>query len=256
MRNRLALLFITSLAILSPLSMPADTITLKADSYMPFNGDGKAETGYVLDIARAIFESKGHKIVFTLTPWDKAVAETRTGKASGVIGASKEDTPDFVFPSEEQGESVMLFCVKSGSPWKFTSIDSLKTIKLGVIKDYTYVKVVDDYIKSSPAAVFFATGEHPLQANLTKLMEGEIGVVMDDRSVLKYTIAKMNLQGKVTFAMATSDVVKPSKLFIAFSPKNPKSQEYAKLLSEGMVALRASGELQKVLAKYGLSDWR
>jgi len=66
----------------------------------------------------------------------------------------------------------------------------------------------------------------------------------------------MNLQGKVTFTMATSDVVKPSKLFIAFSPKNPKSQEYAKLLSEGTAALRASGELRKILAKYGLSDWR
>jgi ABC-type amino acid transport substrate-binding protein len=28
------------------------------------------------------------------------------------------------------------------------------------------------------------------------------------------------------------------------------------VLSEGMVALRASGELNKILAKYGLTDWK
>ena len=256
MRNRFAYLFIASLAVLTPMILSADTITLKADYYMPYNGDGKAETGYVLDIAKAIFEPKGHKIVYVMTPWDRAVAETRAGKNTGVIGAAMTDTPDFVFPSEEQGESVMLFCVKTGSPWKFTGVDSLKTVKFGVIKDYTYVPAIDDYIKANPSAVVVTTGDTALQTNLTKLAEGELGVVMDDRAVLKYTIARQNLQGKVAFTMATGDVVKPAKLFIAFSPKNPKSAEYAKLMSEGMIALRTSGELHKILAKYGLSDWK
>jgi len=247
---------LTVLAIVSPLVMMADTITLKADSWMPYNGDGKAETGYMLDIAKVIFEAKGHKIVYALVPWERALTENRSGKCNAVIGASPEDAPDFVYPAEEQGESVQLFCVKSGSPWKFASVDSLKTIKLGVIKDYTYVKAVDDYIKAFPSSVVFATGDNALQGNLTKLTQGELGAVMDDRSVLKYTIAKMNLQGKVAFTTATGDVVKPSKLYIAFSPKNPKSPEYAKLLAEGMVALRTSGELQKILGKYGLSDWK
>jgi len=245
-----------TICLISFISMQADTLTLKADYWMPFNGDGKTDTGYVLDLAKAIFEPKGHKVVFVITPWDKAIAETRAGKGEGLIGASPSDAPDFVYPAEEQGESVLLFCVKAGSPWKYTGIDSLRTVKLGVIKDYSYYKDLDDYIKASPGAVAFGTGTNPLQTNLTKLVQGEFGVLIDDRSVLKYTIAKMNLQGKVAFTMATSDVVKPSKLFIAFSPKNPKSAEYAKLLSEGMAGLRASGELQKILAKYGLTDWK
>lgn len=256
MQSRIASFVLAAMAFAIPMTTRADTITLKADNYMPYNGDGKSETGYVLDIARAVFEPKGHKIVYVLTPWDQALAEGRSGKCNGVIGAARTDAPDFVFPSEEQGESVMLFCVQTGSPWKFTSIDSLKTIKLGVIKDYTYVKAVDDYIKASPGGIVIGTGENPLQANLAKLVDGRVGVVIDDRSVLKYNIAKMNLQGKVAFTLATGDVVKPSQLFIAFSPKNPKSAEYAKLLSEGMTALRASGELQKILAKYGLVDWK
>ena len=177
MKTRFVSLFTACLAVLSPMAAMADTITLKADYYMPYNGDGKTETGYALDIAKAIFESKGHKIAFVMTPWDRAVAEARNGKCNGVIGASTSDTPDFVFPAEEQGESVMLFCVKGGSPWRFTGVESLKTVKLGIIKDYTYVPAIDDYIKAFPTGVVVATGDNALQVNLAKLAEGELVII-------------------------------------------------------------------------------
>ena len=45
-------------------------------------------------------------------------------------------------------------------------------------------------------------------------------------------------------------------LYIAFSPQLPKAKEYARILSEGMNELRASGELQAILSQYGLTDWR
>lgn len=253
MRNRLVSLLLVCLATLGS---RADTITLKADYWMPFNGDGKAETGYMLDIARTIFEAKGHKVVFTTTPWEKAIAETRAGKCSAIIGAAKDDAPDFVFPSEELGVSVQLFCVKSGTPWKYAGVASLKTIKLGVIKDYAYFTELDEYIKANPTAVSYGTGDTPLQSNLTKVLQGELGATVDDRSVLKYTIAKMNLQGKIAITAASADATKSAKLYIAFSPKNPKSKEYAQLLAEGILTLRANGELPKILAKYGLTDWK
>ncbi len=250
--------FLESLCLAALLSLPAlaDTLTLKADNWMPFSGDGKAETGYLLDIARAVFEPLGHKVVYATGPWDQAVAEGRSGKCTGILGASPEDAQDFIYPSEEQGTSVQLFCVRSGSPWKYAGVGSLKAIKLGIIKDYTYFQELDDYIKANPSGVLITTGDDALKGNLLKLVQGELGAVVDDRSVLKFTIAKMNLQGKVQIALATADVVKPSKLYIAFSPKNPKSQDYARILSEGMATLRKSGQLQKILAKYGLTDWK
>ena len=44
--------------------------------------------------------------------------------------------------------------------------------------------------------------------------------------------------------------------YIGFSPENPKSEEYARILDQGMRELRASGELEKILQKYGMSDWK
>lgn len=256
MPNRLGSWLLACLAALSPLTLAADTITLKADYWMPFNGDGKSETGYMLDIAKQVFEAKGHKVVFVVTSWERALAEVRSGKGNGIIGASEDDAGDFVFPTEEQGISLQLFCVKSGSPWKYGGIGSLKTIKLGVIRDYAYFKELDDYIKSAPSTVVFGEGDNPLQSNLTRLVQGELGAVVDDRSVLKYTIAKMNLQGKVVITASAAEATKSAKLFIAFSPGNLKSAEYARILSEGMVTLRSTGELKKILAKYGLTDWK
>jgi polar amino acid transport system substrate-binding protein len=256
MRFRIVSLTAVCLTILTAWASAAETLTLKADFWMPFNGDGKEESGYMLDIAKSIFEPKGYKIEFAMTPWDKSIAEVRNGKGNAIVAASQSDAPDFVYPAEEEGTSVQLFCVKNGSPWRYSGIASLKTIKLGVIKDYAYFQELDDYIKTSPAGLVFGTGDTPLQSNLTKLVQGEIGAVVDDKSVLKYTISKMNLQGKVAITAASGDAVKPAKLFIAFSPKNPKSQEYAKILSDGVIAMRKSGELQKILAKYGLTDWK
>lgn len=256
MRTRLTSLFLVLLSALAPAAAMADTITLKADSWMPFNGDGQSETGYMLDLARTLLEAKGHKVVYVMTPWDKAVAEAKSGKCTGVIGASPEDAPDLIYPPNEEGQSIQLFCVRNGSPWKYAGIGSLKTIKLGIIKDYTYFDDLDAYIKANPGNVVYGAGDEPLQSNLARLLEGEVGAVVDDRSVLKYTIAKMKLQGKVAFAVSTSEATKTSKLYIAFSPKTPKAGEYARIISDGVAAMRASGALAKLLAKYGLTDWK
>jgi polar amino acid transport system substrate-binding protein len=95
-----AFMLSTCLAILSSVPGFADTLTLKADFWMPYSGDGKTDTGYMLDIAKAVFESKGHKIVYLMTPWEHALAEVRSGKCNAVIGAGRDDAPDLVYPEE------------------------------------------------------------------------------------------------------------------------------------------------------------
>ena len=48
----------------------------------------------------------------------------------------------------------------------------------------------------------------------------------------------------------------PVDVYIACSPNKPNSIVYTKLLSEGIVDLRKTGELQKTLEKYALKDWK
>jgi polar amino acid transport system substrate-binding protein len=228
-------------------------ISLEADYWMPFNGDGKAETGYMIDIAKAVFEPKGYQVTFTVTPWARAVADTRSGKANAVVAAGVDDAPDFVFPKEEQGLGVQTFYVKAGSPWKYSGVESLKGLKLAVIKDYTYFPELDDYVKASPAGLVVTFGEDPLRDNLRLLVAGSVDVVVDATAVLAYMTNKMGIKGKVAMA---GNGGSPLKMYIAFSPADPKSKVYANMLSAGTIALRKSGELKKILTRYGLSDWK
>jgi polar amino acid transport system substrate-binding protein len=51
-------------------------------------------------------------------------------------------------------------------------------------------------------------------------------------------------------------VASADPLYVAFSPKSPMSREHARVLDEGIAAMRASGELAALLKRYGLQDWR
>jgi len=96
-------------------------------------------------------------------------------------------------------------------------------------------------------------GDKPLERNIKKLVAGRVTVVIEASPVFMYYATKLGVQDKVRFA---GTAVEPQKAYIAFSPKHPKSKEYAKMLSDGIDAMRKSGELKKILEKYGLKDWK
>ena len=48
----------------------------------------------------------------------------------------------------------------------------------------------------------------------------------------------------------------PDSIFVAFSPADAKSKDYAQILGQGMDELRRSGKLKAILSKYGMEDWQ
>ncbi len=229
------------------------TILLQADYWMPFNGDGVGETGYILDLAREIFNPLGYTVEFQLVPWSRAIAQVREGQANGVVGALADDAEGFVFPSEEQGISMNNFFVLAGNPWVYKGIGSLKDMKIGIISDYSYFDELDGYIEENPSKVIKIFGDAPQKSLIQVLLRGGVGAIVEDNTVMMYTLGKMNLKEKVILADSSR---RGEKLFIAFSPKLKNSAMLAQTLSDGMKYLRQNGKLAKILAKYGLKDWK
>jgi polar amino acid transport system substrate-binding protein len=104
-------------------------------------------------------------------------------------------------------------------------------------------------LKSSPKGVKIAFGNDPLRDNLRLLVDGGLDVVVDATAVLAFTVDKMGIKGRV---VAAGNGGEPLKMYIAFSPADPKAKVYADMMSAGTAALRKSGELKKLLARYGL----
>jgi len=244
----LAFLLITIPAI-------ADDIVLGTDPWPPFTDEAGDSPGYMVEAAKQIFTKNGHTLVYKVMPWARAVNITRAGKMNGIIGAAVGDAEDFVFPEKDLGMLENYMFVRKDSNWKYEGVDSLKNVKVGVILDYDYGKTFMDYMNANKESgkIDIIAGDDPLKKNIMKLKAKRIDVVIEAKPVFDHTVKSMGI----------ADLFKPAgtigeadPVYIAFSPNHPKSKEYAKMLSSGIEELRQSGELAKILAKYGQADWK
>ena len=243
------------LSILSSLTfLKADVIIIATDEWCPYacSVENKNQ-GYMVDIARAVFEPLGHTVIYKVMPWSRAVALAEHGKVTAVLGALKEDTPDFIFPQTNQGESKNSLCLKKNNTWQYENIDSFSQVKLGVMGGYAYGKEIDKYIKNNKNKTYNIVGETPLVLAFRLLKRQRIDMFIEDPLVLYYNINKYDFINdfKVIDIQNSADPV-----YIAFSPKLQKSKNYAKTLDEGMQSLRKSGKLQMILSRYNLKDWQ
>ncbi|MDF1877156.1 transporter substrate-binding domain-containing protein [Sulfurimonas sp. SAG-AH-194-L11] len=233
-----------------------DIITIVGDEWCPYNCKVTDKNqGYLVDIARVIFEKNGHTVKYTVSSsWNQAILDTKNNKYNAIIGAYKSDAKDFIFPSLSQGVSANAFFTKKKTQWKYTGVNSLHDITIGAIKSYSYGAVLDKYIqenKNNHNRVQLISGNRAIYHNAKKLLYDTIDVMIEDPYVLKYYFKEKN--SHVPFkTVGTIDI---DNIYIAFSPNNPHSKKYARILSQGINDLRKNGELNKILSKYGLYDW-
>lgn len=237
----------------------AETITIVADVWCPYNCEANSnKKGLMIEIAQRAFARNNIQVEYKTMPWTQAIKETREGKYNAIVGASHDDAPDFIFPSIQQAEMRNTFYVKKGSNWRYTGLDSLKDITLGIVADYSYSKNVNSYLQSNKndkRRVQAASGYNALADNIKKLTSGEITAIIDAQSVMEYQIQQKKLDNNIVEA----GMVAPSeqdKLFIAFSPANKNSKKYVDILEKEERIMRDNGELKAILARYNLSDWQ
>jgi len=247
-----SILLVIALAVFSFALPPvqADTITLVADPWMPYTGDEDGgESGFMVEFAQEILGKAGHEVVYKVIEWEKAIEAVREGKFNGLVAAAEEEAPGFVFPKNVQGMMTNHFFVLKENDWKFTNIESLKGKKIGTMAGYSYGEKFDAFFKDNPNVVV----ESELIKLLEMLSEKKIDTVIEDYNVFMLLALKSYMLEHI--ADAGADKVS-YPLYIAFSPNNPKSQEYAEILSVGMEKLRKKGTLQIIMSRYGLSDWK
>jgi polar amino acid transport system substrate-binding protein len=85
------------------------------------------------------------------------------------------------------------------------------------------------------------------------LQAGRVDAYVEVPVVFWSQVDRMGIS-RDSFAVA-GNLGKADPIYVAFSPAKPESKELAKTLSDGIRALRKSGDLAKILAKYGVADW-
>ncbi len=255
MRTLLALILIAAFAA-SPAR--ADSITLVADSWCPYNCEEGADApGYLIDIAREALALSGHTVSYQEMSWTRAIYQVQRGAAQGLAGAITSEVPDFIFPKLALGLVPNAFFTLPESTWKPTDKDAFTSVRLGVIRDYDYGSKLQKWIDQNRETILVqeAQGNNALETNLRKLVHGRIDVVVDQKASVLAKAREMGIADQIR--LAGEDPVEPDEdsLYIAFSPVLERSRQYADDLDRGVRMLREQGRLQMILDKYGLEDW-
>ena len=248
-------------ALLPSRAQAQTEIEIVGDDWPPFNTDpASPHPGFMVEITKRILEPQGYRVKYSLLPWARAVAAVENGRADGLIGAARVDLESGVFPDEPIGILVNDFILLRDHSWDYHGVESLKGVTLGVMLDYTYGKDrfgtnLDEYISAHVGkGVEQISGEKPLESAVELLRRKRINVLIENKSTFLTALSSLSISPE-EFRFI-SDVTEPQELFVGFGNHSAAGSRCAQLLTQGMRDLRKSGELQKILAAYGVSDWR
>lgn len=235
----------------------AEKITLAADVWCPINClTTDVKVGYMVEIAQLIFNKHDIDVDYQIMPWARAIHEAERGGINGVIGAFKGDAPNFIFPKQELGIIGNSFFALSTSNWQYTTLNSLHSVTLGIIKDYDYGPELAAYIDDpkNSERLLAITGDKSVSTRAIQMLMAErVDVLIESDLVFWHSASQLQLTNQLKRVGQSGPA---EKAYIAFSPEHPQSTRYAEILSQGMIKLRATGELAIILAKYGLTDWK
>lgn len=245
--------FLTALlfSLTASTAMAGDLVIL-SDYWCPYACLPGNQPGYMVEAVKAIFEPLGINVSYKPVAWEDAIRLVALGKEDALIGCTKAETPNLVFPKRPLGYSANAFFAKTGSSWRHSEPASLETVKLGVSFGYDYGDRINHYVLENPKKVVTASSQEPVKENLRNLITGVVDVLIGDPSVILWNARAMGMEGKI---QEVGTIGEPDAVYIGFNPLDPESVKRAARFDEGLAELRASGALAEILGKYGLSDW-
>jgi len=228
-------------------------ISVAADLWCPYTCEPGVREGILVDIVKEVFAQRGVVVRYKFLPWKRAKSETEKGLHNAILGAFKADAQGFVLPRNPILFGTNAFFTLSSSAWKYSGLDSLKSVSLGIIEGYTYGPEMDPYIKenSSSLRIQFATGADALRKNLKKLSENKVEVVLDEPRVVKYEwMALKNTSATIKKAGQYGN----EGIWIAFSSRRSDSEDLALAFSEGLEKFEKNGGVKRVTERYVGAD--
>lgn len=254
------ILKVLCIVILIPSQAFADTISIAALEFCPYvcsTSEHSSKMGFVFDIEKAIFEKHGHQVNFHIVPYARSLKGTEQGKYDAVGIANDHSSLVNICSKESIGAMTYSFYVKKGNSWRYNGLESVKQVRLGTISGYNYTLVSPEfqhYIETanSDAVQVYYGKESLIKRMLKGITLNRIDTFSEASYVADYVLNEFHLNDYFERAGHFPTIFYGK---ICFSPKNPKAQVYADLVDLEMKQLRASGELQKIMDRYGLQVW-
>lgn len=230
-----------------------EEIVLASPAYWcPFSCEaGMRREGFTVEIIRRIFTRHGIQVRLVNDNYSRVLSGLRKGRYTASPSTLREEAPDLVFPSEAVSLNRFCFYTRAADPWRYAGPDSLTARHTGVIQGYSYAPELDARLASHPQEFHVLTGNDLTMRLIRQLRLGRLDAFIEEEHLVGYSML-----GQEDAAIRNAGCLPGTPGYMAIAPGHPRAQEYAQLFDQGMRELRRSGELERLLANYGLKDWQ
>jgi polar amino acid transport system substrate-binding protein len=230
-------------------------LVLAADYRCPYTcDDGDEKSGYLVELAKDIFEIYGIKIEYKQMSWSDALLAAKEGKVDGILGLNSTIGTDFLESSTPQGYINFAVFVRADSTWVYDGVESLYGNKMAVVADYETVDVISDYISThytrSPEMFLMLDGKNAFTDAIYKVINSEADFLIADEFLMEACMKKSDIVGKLKKVGRVTD--SPVPFYIAISNKNKNAKSYIKMIEDGISSLKNIGDMDELKKVYNI----
>ncbi len=252
-KNLLTPFLISILLSLSFTAPAAPEITLGVTEKCPYICDKNAvNQGMLIDIIKSIFEKNNIKVKIRYSPMNRTMLLVKDKKVDGVIGILQRNAPGLVFPDKSIGQTRYMLYTAKEDDWLYTGLNSLNSRKIAVESGKSY-GIFDSYIQryaTDNTKIYQVHGTDITKRLVQMLQRKRFNLLLEDKNIFDFNKKELKTEG-----LNEAGSIPPDTLYVGFLPSNNKAQKFADIVTKGMTNMRKSGELEKILANYGMSDW-
>jgi len=213
--------------------------------WAPYTNDKLPAQGASSAVVTEAFKAAGNTLKIEFYPWSRAVDMAKTDKA--YIGYfpeyySKANEADFLY-SDPIGVGPLVFVERKSDPVKWDSYDSLKSKRIGVVKDY----VNTDELDAKIASKMLKSDEAPDDAkNILKLAAGRVDVAVIDVNVFNYLVKNdASVKAVAGQLQVNSKILEDKKLYVCFK-KSTEGEKALKEFNQGLKKIDPEAIMKKL----------
>ena len=259
MKQFIGFLLLCALAGVSVITWAEELLRFGYADACPHMCPGERHEGFTVDIVRAVYEKLGYRVEFVESPWARAAQNAKVGLLNGVISAGKEEVPGMIFPENELAVQSDCFFGSYSDHWRAVDkpehfLGRRTIVFKGWILERSYIKALGQQAYNQAFEEFSIDKKYGKRVMEMLRLKRADSFWMDS-NVFAYS--KLRYPGWFGVDIVNLGCVAFQDLYLALSPATPAlSRQLAQQFDLEMPGLRNSGELDEILALYGLSDWR
>lgn len=210
--------------------------------WQPYVGKELKNYGVTSQIIKEAFAAEGYTISFKFVPWAKGLKDVLSNKADILYPAYYNDERAKIYHiSEAFFKSETILVKHSSSDFKYNGFESLKGLKIGITRGYSYGKDFDE----TKGLIKQEVSKEAL--NFQKLLKKRIDIMPIDKLVFKHYMSSNKLGDQL---VSIEPAISSNDLHLLFSKKDPKGEEKLKAFNSGLKKIKDSGRYQEIIKEF------